>query len=205
VKGFSHEVRSADTATVLKSFETPGDGDDSKPAGVAPAMYAHIDNGPIWARTLFNRVLGAEEAERLHDRRWAIINIWRPIKTITRNPLGVVDTASVRDDDLVPVYARLPSSWGNPTKDYSDQDGNDGQVYNVKANPAHRWYFASHMQPHETLFITIYDTNKTHDGHKRRVVHSAFPYATPSSSDEPRESIEFRSLVVWEDQAADRE
>jgi hypothetical protein len=200
VKGFSHEVRSAELGSVLKDIDKADKSSGGEaPRKVAPAMYAHIDNGPLWARALFERVLGPEEAQRLCGCRWAIINVWRPIKPITRNPLGFCDTSTVEDDDLVPVHAKLTSTWGNPTTDLSDIQT---QVYNVKANTQHRWYFASGMQPDEVLFLTIFDTNKTVDGHPRRVVHSAFPYVSEEGS-LPRESIEFRSLVVWEDQKAE--
>lgn len=162
-------------------------------------MYAHVDNGPLWANRLFQQVLTSEEATRFHGCRWAIINAWRPIRTIHRNPLGVCDPSTVLDADLVPVYAKLTPTWGNPTKDLS---ADESQVYNVRANPNHRWYFASAMRPDEVLLITIFDTNKTVDGVARRVVHSAFPYADEQGAS-PRESIEFRSLVIWEDQQAE--
>lgn len=165
-----------------------------------PAMYAHIDNGPKWARQLFGRFFTREEAERFRGCRWAIINAWRPIKTIHRNPLAVCDTSTVPNADLVPVYAKLTPTWGNTLEDLSAEQS---QVYNVKANPDHRWYFASAMQPDEVLLITIFDTNKTADGVPRRVVHSAFPYESGEGASSPRESIEFRALVVWEDQQAE--
>jgi hypothetical protein len=162
-------------------------------------MYAHIDNGPEWARQLFNRFFTREEVEHCKSCRWAIINAWRPIKTVQRNPLGVCDTTTVLDTDLVPVYAKLTPKWGNTLQDLSAEQS---QVYNVKANPNHRWYFASAMQPDEVLLITIFDTNKTDNGFPRRVVHSAFPYESEQGAS-IRESIEFRALVVWEDQRAE--
>ncbi len=194
VKGFSHEVRSANLDTVLRSIDQHKEKHQSP-----PAMYAHIDNGPEWARMIFNQILEPEEAERFRHCRWAIINAWRPIKPVTRNPLGVCDTSTVADEDLVPVYAKLTRTWGNTVTDMSAQQS---QVYNVKANPRHRWYFASEMQPDDVLLITIFDTNKTSDGHPRRVIHSAFPYESEGDKS-PRESIEFRSLVVWDDQQAE--
>ena len=164
-----------------------------------PAMYAHIDNSPAWAWTLFQRIFGAEEAERLRGSRWAIINAWRPIKPVARDPLGVCDTSTVPDDDLVSVYARPTATWGNSVKDFS---GQQAEIYNVKPNPLHRWYFASAMQPDEVLLITNFDTNRSVDSYPLRVVHSAFPYESEDRAP-PRESIELRALVVWEDQQAE--
>ena len=175
------------------------DKNDEKFYKSPPAMYAHVDNSPGWARTLFQRIFGAEEAERLRGSRWAIINAWRPLKPIVRDPLGLCDTATVLDDDLVSVHAMATAAWGNSVKDFT---GQQAEIYNVKANPLHRWYFASAMQPDEVLLITNFDTNKSVDGYPIRVVHSAFPYASEYGAP-PRESIELRALAVWEDQQAE--
>lgn len=199
VKGFSHEVRSAELSSIMNRIEQEQVKNDEMIYKSPPALYAHIDNSPSLAQTLFQRIFGAEEAERLRGSRWAIINAWRPIKPVGRDPLGCCDTATVLDDDLVSVYARPSASWGNSVKDFT---GQEVEIYNVKANPLHKWYFASDMQPDEVLLITNYDTNKSVDGHPLRVVHSALPYARDERAP-PRESIELRALVVWEDQRAE--
>ena len=198
VKGFSHEVRSAELSSVQKVVDQSTTKDDEMISLSPPAMYAHIDNSPAWASTLFRNVFGAEEAERLAGCRWAIINAWRPIKLVARDPLGVCDTQSVSDDDLVPVYAKFTPNWGNSVQDFT---GHQAEIYNVKSNPLHRWYFASAMQPDEVLLITNFDTNSNIDGNPIRCVHSAFPYKSQDAAP-PRESIELRTLVVWEDQKA---
>lgn len=199
MKGFSHEVRNTDMGADSNGISQEKNDKSDSPRKLPPAMYAHIDNGSEWAHVLFDRIFSREQAERFQGRRWAIINAWRPIKTIHRNPLGVCDTSTVPDADLVPVYAKLSPKWGNTIEDLSAQES---QVLNVKANPNHRWYFASAMRPDEVLLLTIFDTNKTANGVPRRVVHSAFPCESEGAA-APRESIEFRALVVWEDQLAE--
>lgn len=64
---------------------------------------------------------------------------------------------------------------------------------------AHSWWYASRMTPDEALLFKIYDSKL--DGRARRVPHTAF--AAGDDSGPPRQSIEVRCLVFWEDQ--DRE
>ena len=161
-----------------------------------PAMYAHVDTGPDWAWVLFHHFFGREDFERLKGCRWAIINSWRPVKPVARDPLAFCDSATIQDDDLVSVYAKATAAWGNSVEDFTNTQA---EIHNVKANPLHRWYYASAMEPDEVLLLTNFDTKKTVDGHLRRVVHSAFSYK-PEDSAPTRESIELRHLVVWEDE-----
>lgn len=164
-----------------------------------PANFAHIDQGPESALVILKGTLPAEESERLLKSRWAIINAWRPLKPVHRDPLAVCDYRSVDDKDLKEVRATPPNSnFGNSKITKRELKNPMGfQVMLVKENPAHQWYYASGMQPDETLLLTIYDTKKTASNVARRCPHSSIPIR---DSDEVRESIEFRTLVFWEDQ-----
>jgi hypothetical protein len=47
-------------------------------------------------------LLGASEAERLLGQRFAIINVWRPIRGPVRDkPLAVCDAQSISAEDFV--------------------------------------------------------------------------------------------------------
>jgi hypothetical protein len=108
--------------------------------------------------------------------------VWRPIKTILKDPLGVADAHSVADSDLVGAALIYPNR--------------KGETYLVKPNPAHRWYFKFAQRPDEVTLIKCYDS-VTAPGVARRIPHSAF--ADPSQADkEPRESIEVRTLVFYD-------
>lgn len=63
---------------------------------------------------------------------------------------------------------------------------------------AHKWYYWSGMSPDEVMLIRCFDTKL--DGRCRRAPHSAFE-DNRFLEDAPRESIEVRCLVFWEDQA----
>lgn len=153
-----------------------------------PATAVHNDytasSGPQRLRDLL-----PEEAVELLRNRFAIINVWRPLRgPVLDSPLGVCDARSIAPDDLVP-NARI----------YPDRRG---EIQAVKFNRAHRWYYFSEMQPEEALLLKCFDS--AHDGRARFTAHSAFldPTAPPDSP--PRESIETRALVLFkETQPAD--
>jgi hypothetical protein len=107
--------------------------------------------------------------------------VWRPIKTIYKDPLAVADAHSVPEDDLVGAALIYPNRRG--------------ETFAVKPSPNHRWYFKYAQRPDEVTLIKCFDTIK--DGRARRVPHSAF--TNPSEEDkDPRESIEVRALVFYD-------
>jgi hypothetical protein len=153
-----------------------------------PATAVHNDytasSGPQRLRDL----LPTEAAELLRHR-FAIINVWRPLRgPVLDSPLGVCDARSIAPGDLVPNARIYPNRRG--------------EIQAVKFSSAHRWYYFSEMQPEEALLLKCYDSAE--DGRARFTAHSAFldPTAPPNSG--PRESIETRALVLFkETQPAD--
>ena len=93
------------------------------------------------------------------------------------------------------MYAQLPSK-GDGSK---VSQGKGFEVFNVAQNNAHQWYYASEMKPDEALMIKCFDSKK--DGRARRTPHTAFQ--TDKDFGGPRQSIEVRCLVFWEDQDAE--
>jgi hypothetical protein len=65
-----------------------------------------------------------DEAEKLLQGRVQIINVWRPIKTVQRDPLAVAEANSVNDKDLVVIELIYPNRRG--------------ETYGVKYDPGHR-------------------------------------------------------------------
>lgn len=61
-------------------------------------------------------------------------------------------------------------------------------------NPAHKWYYASNMQPEECLLVKCFDSLT--DGTARCTPHSAF--TTEQDEGPARESIEVRCIVIWD-------
>jgi hypothetical protein len=76
-----------------------------------------------------------DEAEGLLKKRFQIINVWRPIKTIYKDPLGMADAHSVPDSDLLGTALIYPDRRG--------------ETYSVLPNPKHQWYYKYGQRPDE--------------------------------------------------------
>jgi hypothetical protein len=144
----------------------------------------HIDQSYAASR---NRVTWhlPDEAEALLKGRVQIINVWRPIKTIYKDPLAVADAHSVPDSDLVPVKLIYPNR--------------EGEIITVHANNEHKWFYRYGQTPEMVTLIKCYDSKE--DGRARRVPHSAFVNPETEGYEE-RESIEVRALVFHEEDTA---
>uniref|UniRef100_A0A0B7JZR1 Amino acid permease/ SLC12A domain-containing protein n=1 Tax=Bionectria ochroleuca TaxID=29856 RepID=A0A0B7JZR1_BIOOC len=135
-----------------------------------PVQRVHIDQSYSAAKSRVPHHL-PEEADALLRGRYQIINVWRPIRTIQRDPLAVAEAHSVLDTDLVGIPLIYPTR--------------SGETYAVKHNEGHRWFYKSGLEPDEVILIKCFDS-KT-DGRARR-------------EDAPaRESIEVRALVFHPD------
>ncbi|KIV80786.1 hypothetical protein PV11_08262 [Exophiala sideris] len=150
-----------------------------------PVNRVHIDQSYSAAKGRVPHHL-PEEAEKLLSTRYQIINVWRPIKKILKDPLTVADAHSVPDSDLVPVGLIYPDRRG--------------ETLTVRPNAEHKWYYLYGQSPEEAILIKCFDSKV--DGRARRVPHTAF--VNPETVNEySRESIEVRCLVFHEDQAAE--
>jgi hypothetical protein len=138
-----------------------------------------VKSGPQRVRD----VMG-EEAEPLLQRRFAIVNLWRPIRGPLRDaPLAVCDSESVTPGDL--VAADLV--YHNRT----------GENYLMTYRPGHRWFYVPQMRADEVLLLKCYDSAE--DGRTRFVPHTAFLDPTAPADVPPRESIELRTFVFYAD------
>ncbi|RDW67421.1 uncharacterized protein DSM5745_09287 [Aspergillus mulundensis] len=150
-----------------------------------PVQRVHIDQSYTASKNRVTHHLPAD-AEHLLEGRYQIINVWRPIKTILKDPLAVADGNTVPDSDLVPIKLIYPDR--------------EGETYGVRANPDVRWYYRYGQTPDLVTLIKCFDSKV--DGRVRRVPHSAF--VNPETVDEAaRESIEVRALVFHEDDTAE--
>lgn len=137
-----------------------------------------------------------ESAGRLDlaDRRVAFVNLWRPIIGPVRdNPLALCDARSVALNDLVSTDIH---HFG---EDDLTTPRHRGQIYSVLHNPKHRWYYISEMNPDEVLLLKCYDSRN--DGRARFMPHTGFQNPACPEKFTPRESIEARTLVVFDEKA----
>jgi hypothetical protein len=135
-----------------------------------------------WSGPQRVRDLLPDEAEELLKRRFAIIQVWRPIRhPVETHPLGICDARSLSPDNLVISERRYPNRVG--------------QTYAVTFNPAQKWYWFPRMRREEALVFKVYDSMK--DGRARWTAHTAFDDPTTPPHARPRESIEIRTLAFF--------
>ncbi|RKU41361.1 hypothetical protein DL546_002423 [Coniochaeta pulveracea] len=145
-----------------------------------PLHRVHIDQSSPGALMVLQKELPAE-AQELAKRRFQIINVWRPIKTIHKDPLAVADGKTVPDSDLIPASILL-------------KNGERKESFTVLPNPRHRWFYKYRQTPDEVMLIKCFDSDESVPA--RRAPHTAF--ADPDELDkEDRESIEVRTLVLY--------
>jgi len=148
-----------------------------------PVTRIHGDYTEVSGPQRVRDLMGAE-ADDLLNRRFAIVNVWRPIRgPLYDAPLAVCDAASVADGDLV-----------GQDLIYRDRTG---EIYGLTFNPAHRWYYAPAMQADEALLLKCFDSAQ--DGRARFMPHTSFADPNAPADMLPRESIELRTLVFFDD------
>src|SRR5712692_3776427 len=106
-----------------------------------PVKFAHNDytikSGPQRVRDLV-----PDAADRLLRQRFALINVWRPIRgPVEESPLAVCDAHSIAQRDFVPTDLK-----------YRDRTG---EVYSLAFNPNHRWFYFPQMQKNEACCSNV--------------------------------------------------
>jgi hypothetical protein len=135
-----------------------------------------------WSGPQRVRDLLPDEADELLKRRFAIIQVWRPIRhPVETDPLAICDARSVAFVDFVISERRYPNRIG--------------QTYAITYNPEHKWYWFPRMRRDEALVFKVFDSLK--DGRARWTAHTAFDDPTSPPNARPRESIEIRTLAFF--------
>jgi hypothetical protein len=135
-----------------------------------------------WSAPQRVRDLMGDQAEALLTRRYAEINLWRPIRgPLLRSPLALCDATTLSEENLVASELRYPDRTG--------------ETYAVTYNRNQRWYYFPKMERDELVLIRCFDSAR--NGAARFSAHGAFddPQTPPDAP--PRESIETRALVFF--------
>jgi hypothetical protein len=147
-----------------------------------PVRVVHNDQTFVSGPRRVHDHLPAEEAAARLERRFAIVNLWRPIgATVETWPLAVIDGRTIETDDLI-------------ASDLIYRD-KVGETYAVLHRERHRWFYFPRLRPDEVVLIKIYDSKP--DGPIRLSAHTAFEDPTSPPGAPPRRSIEVRALVFW--------
>jgi hypothetical protein len=123
-----------------------------------------------------------DEADQLLKGRFAIIQVWRPIRhPVETHPLAMADARSLSPDDMVISERRYPNRVG--------------QTYAITYNPRHKWFWFPRQRREEAIVFKVFDSLK--DGRARWTAHTAFDDPTTPPNARPRESIEIRTLAFF--------
>ena len=170
---FDHTIRRRQWGVEDRAPGTP-----RQPVTRIHGDYTEI-SGPQRVRDLMG-----DEAEALLAKRFAIVNLWRPIRgPLFDSPLAVCHAGTVAQDDLV-----------GQDLIYRDRVG---EIYGLTYNPDHRWYYVPAMRRDEVLLLKCFDSMK--DGRARFMPHTSFQDPNAPADMLPRESIELRTLAFFPD------
>src|SRR4051794_19234956 len=107
--------------------------------GARPTVKGvHNDYTERSAPVRLREIVGAEEAERRMKKRWAIVQVWRPIRgAVLVDPLGICDGRSIPQQGFIRVERRYKYRTG--------------EVYHIAYNPQHEWFWFPQMTRNEAL------------------------------------------------------
>jgi len=146
-----------------------------------PVRVAHNDytewSGPNRLRELLGK-----DPQSLAADRFAVIQLWRPIKRPAEaDPLALCDGQSLAADDLIAAERRHKARVG--------------EIYQAAYNPHQRWIYFPEMAPEEAILFKVYDSAR--DGRARFVPHVSFLDPTARADAPPRESLEVRMFAFF--------
>jgi hypothetical protein len=168
---FDHTIRVGDEQAQLAIGARP------------PVKGVHNDYTETSAPRRLREIVGDEEAERRFKKRWAIIQVWRPIRgKVLIDPLGICDGRSIPQKGFILVERRYKYRTG--------------EVYHIAHDPAHEWFYFPQMERHETLVFKVFDSDAGKPS--RFTAHSAFDDPNTPVDAPPRESIETRTFAFWD-------
>lgn len=143
----------------------------------------HNDYTEDSAPRRLREIVGDAEAERRLTKRWAIVQVWRPIRgTVMIDPLGICDGRSIPQKGFIRVQRR-----------YKDRTG---EVYHIAHNPSHVWFHFPQMERTEALVFKVFDSDT--NVASRFTAHSAFDDPATPPNAPARESIETRTFAFFD-------
>ena len=151
-----------------------------------PASVIHNDYSASSGLTRLQDYIAASEEDLsyLQTKRFSIINLWRSINGPVHNsPLALCDANSTEANDLIPIKRESKERVGELQV----------ALYNAK----HRWYYYPQMQMDEALLIKTYDSDS--QAQTRFTLHTAFDLPGDNTAAEPRESLETRCFVFYDE------
>jgi hypothetical protein len=148
----------------------------------APVRGVHNDYTENSAPRRLRDILGDAAAEERMKKRFAIIQVWRPIRgNVYADPLAISDGRSIPREGFI-----------LNTRRYKDRTA---ETYHIAYHPAHEWFYFPEMTRDEALVFKVYDSNT---GVTEFTAHTAFEDPNTPADAPPRESIETRTFAFWD-------
>ncbi|KAK9777067.1 putative ga4 desaturase protein [Seiridium cardinale] len=191
-------------------------GFDPVKGGAGPSLKVHMDYKPEGARSHIRNIHPSlAEASRdiilaedeilasggtLRDSyidstgpRWACYSVWRPLKTVRRNPLVMGDQRSIQQEDYESVSVKTPC-LGRP----GIIETHDAPGYVARYSEGHTWYWVDAQKPEEVLVIGLFDSHAEKYGGKASggTLHCSTELPG-TEEEEARQSLELRCLCIW--------
>jgi hypothetical protein len=160
------------------------DDESQRISGARPTVKGvHNDYTEKSAPIRLREIVGDAEAERRMKKRWAIVQMWRPIRgPVVIDPLGICDGRSIPQKGFIRVERRYKYRTG--------------EVYHIAYDPMHAWYYFPHMERDEALLFKVFDSDASKPS--RFTAHSAFDDPATPAGAPPRESIETRTFAFFD-------
>ncbi|OBR09537.1 GA4 desaturase [Colletotrichum higginsianum IMI 349063] len=127
--------------------------------------------------------------------RVLLVNVWRPLKTITRDPLAFLVPSSIRPEER---HAQIFSRPADTFKVFG-KDAGDYWLDTASYAEHHEWVFLGHQQPDEPVMFLQWDSEGVNRFEsKMSVFHSCFEDSEYEDHPE-RASMELKCLVFFDD------
>ncbi len=167
---FDHTFRTADNAIQADNNTR------------APVKAVHNDYTTRSAHQRVADIMPAGEAEELLEKRFAIVQTWRPINhPVVSEPFALCDGRTIREGGFVALQRRYKHRTA--------------ETYHMSYSTGLEWYYFPEMAPKEVLVFKVYDSD-TSKG-VQFTAHTAFDDPTTPADARARESVESRALVFF--------
>lgn len=173
-----------------------------------PLRTVHVDYSPVGlANTvrecrrdiseMAKEVLEAEDAkasgEDVTVPRYAAYSVWRPVKTVKRDPLVVCDYRSV-DKDTMSRHQYRALSEQNESGEYTMEYWS---IAPPEDSTQPRWYWMPEQTSDEVVIVKFADTAANEDPGTAACCPHAAAVIPGTEQEETRCSIEYRVIAFW--------
>jgi hypothetical protein len=176
------QMGARDVVVFDHTFRTADDAIQAENNTRAPVKAAHNDYTSRSARQRVQDIMPAGEAEALLEKRFAIVQTWRPINhPVVSEPFALCDGRTIPASGFVALERR----YQNRT----------AETYHLCYSEGLEWYYFPEMAPEEVLVFKVFDSD-TSKG-VPFTAHTAFDDPTTAADARARESVESRALVFF--------